>query len=89
MFVESNVESSTPQTISEMQVDSKELLTDNNQQRDEIAIEPIHDVPFRRSRQRQPDISRIAQVVPLNRGIPRGPPAPALRHQLHTRGRIL
>lgn len=84
------MELSTPVTISEMQVGSKELVTDNNvQQRDEIAIEPIHDVPFRRSRQHQSDVGRLAQVLPLNEGSPRGPPAPALRHQLHTRGRVL
>lgn len=86
MFVESNMELSTPTTIGEMQVGSKEVITNSRvQQRDEIAIEPIHNVPLRRSRQRPPEINRLPQGF-FNNELPRGPPAPALRHQLHTRG---
>lgn len=83
---EEHVDTTTPLVSNEMQIESKKPLTSKNMdQRDEIAIEPIHRIPLRKIHHRQHDISRIPQQFPLGGEIPRGPPSPGPR--LQTRGR--
>jgi hypothetical protein len=72
LFIESSMDPITPLSMNEMQ-----LINNNNvgPQKDDIAIEPVHNVP---------PISRRGPTdqhhLPKIDGIPHGPPAPPVRH---------
>lgn len=83
MFVESNMESTTPIAVSEMQIGSKELLTENSVDQQDIHIEPAQSIP----KKFRPEVNRIPSKAATLNDVPRGPPAPPLRRpHLQTRG---